>query len=98
MCSEYIPIDLTSTFAGIISTSGEHWQNLRRFALRHLKDFGMGKSRLVEAIQREANDLVIDFKRRAGSESIMLLPHSIIIAVLNVIWRMVAGNYFLSIA
>ena len=28
---------------GIIGSSGKNWQEQRRFALQHLKDFGLGK-------------------------------------------------------
>nr|XP_027214807.1 cytochrome P450 2L1-like [Penaeus vannamei] len=78
------------TRTGLINTEGLLWQNNRRFALRHLRDLGMGKTRLEEAIQHEAVCLVEDFARHAGRPG--PLPWSINVAVLNVIWQMVASR------
>ncbi|XP_037799520.1 cytochrome P450 2L1-like isoform X1 [Penaeus monodon] len=78
------------TETGIIVSNGQIWQNNRRFTLRHLRDLGMGKTRLEEAIQREAVCLVEDFARHAGRPA--PLPWSINVAVLNVIWQMVANR------
>ncbi|XP_042870721.1 cytochrome P450 2L1-like isoform X2 [Penaeus japonicus] len=80
------------TETGIIISSGLIWQNNRRFTLRHLRDLGMGKTRLEEAIQHEAVCLVEDFARHTGRPG--PLPWSINVAVLNVIWQMVAGKRF----
>lgn len=76
---------------GIIISNGQIWQNNRRFTLRHLRDLGMGKTRLEEAIQHEAVCLVEDFARHAGRPG--PLPWSINVAVLNVIWQMVASRW-----
>ena len=43
---------------GIISSDGQLWQGHRRFALKHLKDFGFGKAGLEGVIQGEAEDIV----------------------------------------
>merc|ERR1719232_101786 len=43
---------------GIISSDGSLWQGHRRFALKHLKDFGFGKAGLEGVIQGEAEDIV----------------------------------------
>ncbi|XP_069970562.1 cytochrome P450 2L1 [Penaeus vannamei] len=80
------------TKTGVINTNGALWQNNRRFALRHLRDLGMGKTRLEEAIQHEAVCLVEDFARHAGRPG--PLPWSINVAVLNVIWMMVANRRY----
>ncbi|XP_042870726.1 uncharacterized protein LOC122252352 [Penaeus japonicus] len=80
------------TETGIIISSGLSWQNNRRFTLRHLRDLGMGKTRLEEAIQHEAVCLVEDFARHTGRPG--PLPSSIGVAVLNVIWQMVAGRRY----
>ncbi|XP_042870717.1 cytochrome P450 2L1-like [Penaeus japonicus] len=77
------------TKTGVINTNGLLWQNNRRFTLRHLRDLGMGKTRLEEAIQHEAVCLVEDFARHTGRPG--PLPWSINVAVVNVIWQMVAS-------
>lgn len=74
----------------MFSSSGAPWSRNRRFALTHLKDFGMGKSRLGDAIQVEAAALVESFKKCTDRPQV--LPWSINVAVVNVIWKMVAGK------
>ncbi|XP_068220852.1 cytochrome P450 2L1-like [Palaemon carinicauda] len=75
--------------AGVGTTNGRVWVNNRRFALQHLKQLGMGKTHLGEAIKQEAQILVKDFKKQLNRP--VDLPWSINVAVLNVIWQMVAG-------
>nr|XP_053646650.1 cytochrome P450 2L1-like [Cherax quadricarinatus] len=78
--------------SGVILTNGEQWQNARRFLLRNLRDLGMGKSCLEAVIQEEAQMLVNDFRKYDGKEG--HLPKSINIAVLNVIWQLVASRRY----
>lgn len=78
--------------AGVIMTNGKHWQNARRFLLRNLRDLGMGKTYLEDAIQREAQFMVEDFKKLSGAPT--LFPKSLNVAVLNVVWQMVAGTRY----
>nr|XP_053656183.1 cytochrome P450 2L1-like [Cherax quadricarinatus] len=77
---------------GVIMTNGQHWQNARRFLLRNLRDLGMGKSYLEVPIQEEAQMLVNDFRKYDGKA--VPLPNSINIAVLNVIWQLVASRRY----
>ena len=39
-------------------TEGQDWVEQRRFALKHLKDFGFGKVGLEGVIQEEVEELV----------------------------------------
>lgn len=75
--------------AGIGTTNGPVWYNNRKFALQHLKELGMGKTYLGEAIKEEARHLVGDFRKQVNRP--VDLPWSINVAVLNVIWQMIAG-------
>ena len=43
---------------GIVNTSGEVWQEQRRFALKHLRDLGFGRRSLDAVIHDEANDVI----------------------------------------
>ncbi|XP_068250658.1 cytochrome P450 2L1-like [Palaemon carinicauda] len=76
--------------AGVIMSNGQRWVNARRFLLRNLRDLGMGKSNLDEAIINEARFLIEDFKQYDGKAC--TFPESLNIAVLNVVWQMVAGK------
>nr|XP_045615904.1 cytochrome P450 2L1-like [Procambarus clarkii]XP_045615905.1 cytochrome P450 2L1-like [Procambarus clarkii] len=78
--------------AGVIMTNGERWQNARRFLLRNLRDLGMGKTFLEDAIQQEANMLVEEMKKNTGVPT--PFPPSINISVLNVVWQMVASKRY----
>ncbi|XP_037773710.1 cytochrome P450 2L1-like [Penaeus monodon] len=78
--------------AGVIMSNGKRWQNARRFLLRNLRDLGMGKTYLEESILEEARALVKDFKSNAGTPC--HTPESLNIAVLNIIWQMVANKRY----
>lgn len=75
---------------GVISSNGVRWNHNRRFALRQLRDLGMGKSRLVGAVHTQANMLVKELKKQAGRPA--PLPHAMNIAIINIIWQMIAGE------
>lgn len=77
--------------AGVIFRNGEPWQTLRRFLLRHLRDMGMGKSRLDDVIVLEAEELIKDLRSYANKPT--FFPPSINIAILNIIWQLVASKY-----
>ncbi|RXG51103.1 cytochrome P450 2L1, partial [Armadillidium vulgare] len=76
----------------IVSTNGPHWHEIRRFSLRHLRDLGMGKSKIVSAMQYEAMELVNHMKKQAGTPA--PFPNVLTMAVINVLWQMVASKRF----
>ena len=61
-----------SLFQGIITTDGQYWVEQRRFALKHLKDFGFGKVGLEGVIQEEVEELVKQLTK-LDSQDIRLL-------------------------
>ncbi|XP_050695435.1 cytochrome P450 2L1-like [Eriocheir sinensis] len=77
---------------GIASSNGLLWHNNRRFTLRQLRDLGMGKSKLVEAIQHQALQFRKSIAKQAGKAA--PIPHDLHVAVVNVIWQMVASKQF----
>ncbi|KAA0188385.1 Cytochrome P450 CYP3214A1 [Hyalella azteca] len=77
---------------GVLSSNGVHWQHDRRFVLRNLRNLGMGKSYLEEAINTEAMALVEDLKK-SGGEAINF-PDSFRTVALNIIWQMVASTRY----
>ena len=69
-----------------------HWIHDRRFVLRNLRDLGMGKTYLEQAIHVEAQAIVDDIK--SLGEKPINPPRSLRTAVLNIIWQMVAGKRY----
>lgn len=78
-------------FPGIIFSSGARSHNTRRFLLRNLRDLGMGKSKLETIIMSEVEELVDNFKDLTKEP--LELPLCIHIAVLNILWQLVASKW-----
>ncbi|XP_045136590.1 cytochrome P450 2L1-like isoform X2 [Portunus trituberculatus] len=77
---------------GVLGSNGLLWQNNRRFALRQLRDLGMGKSKLVAAVHTQAAMMVEEFEKQAGRPA--CIPHAMSVAVVNIIWQMVGNIQF----
>ncbi|KAL7640123.1 UNVERIFIED_CONTAM: hypothetical protein RMT77_009537 [Armadillidium vulgare] len=89
---EYLTFIIGNYHQGLTLANGPYWHSLRRFTLRHLRDLGMGKSRLVTSVQYEASELVNAMKKTAGEAK--PLSSDIRVAVINVIWQMLASKRF----
>lgn len=83
---------LLTFLKGIGGANGKAWLTSRRFAIQHLKDLGMGKSRLEASIQNEAAMLVkhLETVNTSGPSEI---GFGVNVAVANVIWQLVASKY-----
>ncbi|KAM7103440.1 cytochrome P450 2H1-like isoform 2-T10 [Ciconia maguari] len=77
---------------GIVTSNGETWKQLRRFALTTLRDFGMGKKSIEERIQEEAHLLV---ERIRNTQERPFNPGNFLVhAVSNIICSIVFGDRF----
>jgi len=79
---------------GIISSDGQLWQEQRRFALKHLKDFGFGKAGLEGVIQEEAEEIVRHLATFHQQDFKMNTVFGV--PVINILWTIVAGKRFQS--
>jgi len=75
---------------GIVFSHGDHWREQRRFAMRTLKEFGVGKSFLQNVINDEVAKLVEELKEESG-ESINLKFRTNL-AVVNTLWQVLNGE------
>ena len=75
---------------GIVFSHGDHWREQRRFAMRTLKEFGVGKSFLQTVINDEVATLVEELKEESG-ESINLKFRTNL-AVVNTLWQILNGE------
>ncbi|XP_008937370.1 PREDICTED: cytochrome P450 2H1-like isoform X2 [Merops nubicus] len=78
--------------SGIVTSNGETWKQLRRFAITTLRDFGMGKKGIEERIQEEAHFLVERIRNTNGQP---FNPGSFLVhAVSNIICSIIFGDRF----
>jgi len=77
-------------YQGLVASNGELWQEHRRFALRHLRDLGMGRSSMEVHIQKEALEMIETLKKKVGQP--VDFTSSLNIAITNIVWALVAGT------
>jgi len=78
---------------GVVTGNGAPWQHDRRFLLRNLRNLGMGKSSMEDALHTEAQAMVEDLRKYEG-EIVKESPLSFRTVALNIIWQMVAGKRY----
>ncbi|CAD5224523.1 unnamed protein product [Bursaphelenchus xylophilus] len=78
---------------GVVFNSGEPWREYRRFALKVLRDFGLGKNQMEERIQAEVQNLIEKVNGQLDSDEIDFFKYTDI-AVGSIINAIVAGYRF----
>jgi hypothetical protein len=79
---------------GIVNNDGEHWEQLRRFALRHLRDFGFGKSSMEESIMLEVNEFIELLKTEEVGKPVTGIKDRLLFAAVNSVWAIVTGTRY----
>ena len=83
---------LLTTVSGILFSDGEEWVEVRRFTMRHLRDFGFGKKSMESILHEEATALTERLK--ASNEEPLVFRSQLNTAVLNSLWSMIASERF----
>ena len=82
---------------GIATASGEDWKEQRRFTLKHLKDFGLGKKSMENLIIDEVKELSEKWKldlHNEGHGEIYINWSTFNMSILNALWAIVSGKRF----
>ncbi|XP_046394716.1 methyl farnesoate epoxidase-like [Ischnura elegans] len=83
---------------GLLFTMGERWKEQRRFTLRHLRDFGFGKSSMESITIEEIEAVFSGIDKSLEGENSWSKPivvHDILgTANINVIWHILAGKRY----
>ena len=82
---------------GIATSSGDNWKEQRRFTLKHLKDFGLGKKSMEILIMDEVKELSETWKSELRSSYDDELPinwATFNMSILNALWGIVSGKRF----
>nr|QST15072.1 CYP370C3 protein [Diaphanosoma celebensis] len=82
----------TDNKKGVIFSDGQNWQIIRRFTLRNLRDFGLGKSSIEGLVHYEIEQLIKTLSSMDGAP--MNLANRFNLAVVNALWTMTAGARF----
>ncbi len=76
--------------AGVLSSSGQTWVEQRRFALRKLRDFGMGKTSMEELVAEEVENVCHALQAESGK--FIELRGRFNIAVVNALWKVLTNS------
>ncbi|CAH0383076.1 unnamed protein product [Bemisia tabaci] len=79
---------------GLVFTDGPVWMEQRRFCLKYLRETGMGKPRMDHLIGIEAAEVVQALRIKMQTHGFVSVRNFFDVAVLNVLWTMVAGQRF----
>ena len=77
--------------AGIVFNEGDSWQQLRRFTLKTLKEFGFGKTGMRELVMEEVEHF-LDHLREGNT--IVDMSSQLPLPILNSLWRVAVGERF----
>jgi len=76
---------------GVGNTEGTHWDELRQFTLRQLRDFGFGKNTMQDSIMLEVNEF-IELLALTKGEPVRNVKNRLVVAVVNSLWFIATGT------
>ncbi|XP_059093870.1 methyl farnesoate epoxidase-like [Tigriopus californicus] len=81
---------------GVIFPDGPLWKEQRKFMMRTLREFGLGKQTMEDHIQEEIKFSIQYLKQQATQEGnrVVAMQDFYNLPCLNVIWRLVCGRRF----
>jgi len=77
---------------GIVLANGRVWNEQRRFTMRHLREFGFGKTDLESLILDEVTELVNWIKEQ--NEKPVEIRRRFSLASINILWTMLSGERY----
>ena len=77
---------------GIIFGDGQAWAEQRKFAIRHLRDFGFGKTSMEALIMEEVKELLHWINQQHGKP--ITLHRRFSLATLNALWTILSGERY----
>lgn len=91
----FIPL-FTRLMTGLMFVDGDFYREQRRFAVRHLRDLGFGRTSMEDLIHEEIRDLMAEISEQAASS-----PNNVVdfkgifnLSILNVLWALIGGERF----
>ena len=75
---------------GIVFGKGRYWKDQRRFTLRHLRDFGFGKSSMEGLLQEELEKFCHKLHEKSGTD--LDLTGMLNISILSSLWFIMTGE------
>ena len=77
---------------GVVFSDGEWWDVQRKFSVKILRQLGMGRSIMIQHIEREAHEMVQYFRKHSANGQTLQMQHAFDMPVLNILWALLAGH------
>ena len=75
-----------------MASEGAQWEAQRRFAFRHLRDFGFGKKSSERMAQEDIVDLIEQFRKETGQP--ISTATRLNMSVISALWQIIAGQRY----
>lgn len=79
---------------GVVFSDGDFWDVQRKFSVKILRQLGMGRSIMIQHVEKEATEMVRHFIERSKMDDAMEMQHAFDVPILNTLWALVAGHRY----